>query len=226
MTDATTYRGIPVPQPKCETVEEMCAKCPFRPDGSGYAQDHPDLPGIMWSASIGRAFYCHETALMDPRTTLDAAGNPVGIQPHFRGCLGARGHHLNTWRENIDAEFARREAGAAIQLGDVVHIRGFKKGDDKAHVVVSESRFGRVRVAYCAYERWYVPQEYAVEFVVTDLKDNAHTRRARRWLRGDVPAHKPRRSSDGWLRIHCGGWRSDGTEETVGHVDVARRRPW
>lgn len=100
-----------------------------------------------------------------------------------------------------------------IRLGQIVHLRGFAKGEDRAHVVVAEPSAGRVKLAYCGTERWYVAKWYAVEFLITDLKDNHHVRRARRWL------DKAEVGPGGWKRILCGPW-AGGEWETVGHVDI------
>lgn len=100
-----------------------------------------------------------------------------------------------------------------IRLGQIVHLRGFAKGEDRAHVVVAEPSAGRVKLAYCGTERWYVAKWYAVEFLITELKDNHHVRRARRWL------DKAEVGPGGWKRILCGPW-AGGEWETVGHVDI------
>ena len=92
---------IAAPKPKGKICTKMCARCPFKPDGSGYAQDHPDLPNIFASVEVGGAFYCHETALLDKRTKVDANGDPAGIQPHFELCRGGWEHYLKTWRAKV-----------------------------------------------------------------------------------------------------------------------------
>lgn len=99
----------PEPKPRGELCEKMCKKCPFRPDGSGYAQDHPDLPRIIRAVELGLPFYCHETALMDPRTKLDKNGDPDGVQSHFRICRGGWEHYLTKWRERRDAMLAKKQ---------------------------------------------------------------------------------------------------------------------
>jgi len=82
-------------QPKYPAVEQQCANCPFRSDGQGYAQDHPDFPMIVRNVELGLPFFCHETVIMSPQTTMTfdlAVGEQVPdppIQPHFRSCLGA-----------------------------------------------------------------------------------------------------------------------------------------
>jgi hypothetical protein len=81
----------------------MCERCPFRPDGSGYAQTHEDLPLIVRSVELGMPFYCHETALKDPRTKLNENGDPDGIQPHFEICRGGWERYLDKWRERVIA---------------------------------------------------------------------------------------------------------------------------
>lgn len=101
-----------------------------------------------------------------------------------------------------------------MTLGQVVHVRGFNKGENRAHVIVAGPSAGRVKLAYCGTERWYVPKWYAIEFIITELQDNPHTRRARRWL------DKVKPDPDGWKRITCGPW-AGGESETVGHVDVS-----
>lgn len=79
--------------PKGPVCESMCKTCPFRPDGKGYARDHEDFPDIVQSVLLGLPFYCHQTVLMDPKTTFVGKGmnrTPMPIvQPHFKNCFGA-----------------------------------------------------------------------------------------------------------------------------------------
>jgi hypothetical protein len=90
----------------------MCARCPFRPDGTGYAQDHPDLPKIIATVEAGLPFYCHETALQDPRTIIDADGNPAGYQEHYEICRGGHERRMKVWREKVIA--AGHEPGELV----------------------------------------------------------------------------------------------------------------
>lgn len=85
----------PMYKPKFPPTEEMCKTCPFKPDGTGYAVNHPDFPNIVTSVMVGRDFFCHQTVLFDKRTKL-RFDNEIGdlvpepeIQPHFRHCMGA-----------------------------------------------------------------------------------------------------------------------------------------
>lgn len=86
----------------------MCAKCPFRPDGTGYARDHVDFPRIVATVEMGVAFYCHETAIMNPRTTMDDSGDVPDppVQPHFELCRGGREHYMQKWEERVLAAIA------------------------------------------------------------------------------------------------------------------------
>lgn len=95
--------SIPRPVPKGKVCEKMCERCPFRPDGSGYAQDHPDLPRIVQSVELGLPFWCHETVIMDERTVMDAEGEEPAFspQPHFELCRGAHEHRMKTWAERV-----------------------------------------------------------------------------------------------------------------------------
>jgi hypothetical protein len=105
--------SIPRPVPKGKVCEKMCERCPFRPDGTGYAQGHPDLPRIVQGVELGMAFYCHETVLMDGRTTVDAAGDPApGLQPHFEICRGGHEHRMRTWEERTLAHLDGRRRGS------------------------------------------------------------------------------------------------------------------
>lgn len=91
------------PRPKAKVHEKMCERCPFRPDGSGYAQDHPDLPNIIAAVEVGMAFYCHETALLDPRTKLTPTGDVAGVQDHHEICRGAHERRMQVWRAGVVA---------------------------------------------------------------------------------------------------------------------------
>jgi hypothetical protein len=89
----------------------MCARCPFRPDGTGYARDHSDFPRILATVELGVSFYCHETAIMDPRTTLDETGDAPDpqVQSHFEICRGAYEHHMKAWEKRaLDIIAARK----------------------------------------------------------------------------------------------------------------------
>ncbi len=94
---------IKPPRPRGKVHDKMCAKCPFRPDGSGYAQDHPELPSIVKAVEIGLPFYCHETALLDPRTKLTANGDVAGVQDHHELCRGGHEHRMKIWRDRTVA---------------------------------------------------------------------------------------------------------------------------
>lgn len=90
----------------------MCAKCPFRPDGTGYAKDHPDFPHILQSVEMGLPFYCHETVIFDPRTTMDSDGDmpEPAVQKHFEICRGGHEHRMKIWEERALVMLAEREA--------------------------------------------------------------------------------------------------------------------
>lgn len=104
MTLKSGLRVVAPPMPKGPLCEKMCKRCPFRPDGSGYAQDHPDLPNIIASVELGLPFYCHETVLFDPRTKMDVDGEPSPThQSHFRLCRGGWERYLEKWRERVIA---------------------------------------------------------------------------------------------------------------------------
>lgn len=100
------------PTPRGPVCEKMCRRCPFRPDGTGYAQDHPDLPKIIATVEAGLPFYCHETALQDPRTIIDADGNPAGYQEHYEICRGGHERRMQVWRERVIA--AGHEPGELV----------------------------------------------------------------------------------------------------------------
>jgi hypothetical protein len=101
------YEDIPAvfarPIPQGKVCERMCERCPFKPDGSGYIQDHPDLPRIYQSVAMGVAFWCHETVIVDPRTVMDRAkGEPTySPQPHFELCRGGHEHRMKVWAEKV-----------------------------------------------------------------------------------------------------------------------------
>ncbi len=105
-----------------------------------------------------------------------------------------------------------------FRLGQIVHLRGFAKGEDKAHVIVGGPSAGRVRLAYCGSERWYHAKWYATEFVITTLQDNAHVKRARRWIEREPF------DPDGWKRILIGA-RYGGVGETVAIAHVSQVQP-
>jgi len=81
--------------PKGPVVESMCARCPFNQAGKGYAVNHPDFPAILQSVQLGFPFYCHETVILHPDTTMSfdpSVGEKVPdppLQPHFKNCKGA-----------------------------------------------------------------------------------------------------------------------------------------
>lgn len=136
-------------------------------------------------------------------TNTNAAGVCMYSGPCLE-CTNARGK-----------ERARTEKIAKLTLGTVVHVRGFRKGVDRAHVVVAGPREGLVKLAYCATERWYMAKWYAIEFVITEVSDNnPHVRRARRWIA------KITADADGCKRIQTGRFGQPGGVETVGHVDL------
>lgn len=117
--------------------------------------------------------------------------------------------------ETVEANLDRN---ARMKLGAVVHVRGFAKGENRAHVVVAEPREGRVKLAYCATERWYAAKWYATEFVILEVDEkNPHVRRARRQLAKVKP------DFDGWKCIRTGRYGSEGEIEIVGHVDIGGR---
>ena len=90
--------SIMPPVPRGPVCEKMCERCPFKPDGTGYAQGHPDMPAIVQSVELGLPFYCHETALMDERTTKDVEGNPdPTYQAHFELCRGGHERRMRVW---------------------------------------------------------------------------------------------------------------------------------
>jgi hypothetical protein len=97
------FADIPIapPRPVAPVVDKMCARCPFRPDGTGYARDHDDFPRIEAMTGHGMPFYCHETVILDDRTVMDKEGEGPAFtpQPHFKLCRGAREHHLKVWSE-------------------------------------------------------------------------------------------------------------------------------
>ena len=99
----TGPRVIAPPRPAGVVHRVMCRRCPFRADGTGYAQDHEDLPRIIAAVEAGHPFYCHETALKDPRTRLNAAGDPDGVQPHFELCRGGHERRMKVWRDRVTA---------------------------------------------------------------------------------------------------------------------------
>lgn len=106
-TTLAEKRPIPPPRPKCETVERMCKGCPFKDNGrlAPFLTFKPgELERIKAGVEAGAVFYCHETVILDPRTTLDSERNPTpAIQPHFRGCRGARRLHLRVWSLRVIA---------------------------------------------------------------------------------------------------------------------------
>lgn len=79
--------------PRGRVVSKICDGCPFRPDGTGFAVEHPDYPAILASVMSGVTFYCHETVIKDPRTTCIGRGLERRPDPqhqeHFAECRGA-----------------------------------------------------------------------------------------------------------------------------------------
>ena len=59
----------------------------------------------------GLPFYCHETAILDPRTTLDEEGeNPdPPYQEHFELCRGGHERRMKVWEERAVAALAAQE---------------------------------------------------------------------------------------------------------------------
>lgn len=95
---------ITPPRPRGVVHAKMCDRCPFKPDGKGYAQDHPDLPNIVRAVELGMPFYCHETVILDSRTTFDAADEPHPVsQQHFELCRGGHERRMKVWREGVIA---------------------------------------------------------------------------------------------------------------------------
>lgn len=76
--------------PNGEVCDQMCDRCPFKPDGSGHAIHHEDFPNIVEHVAMGLRFYCHDTVIMSDETTFDAEKNPdPPFQDHFKLCKGA-----------------------------------------------------------------------------------------------------------------------------------------
>lgn len=82
-------------QPKGPVRQSMCATCPFRPDGTGYARNHQDFEQIVRHVKLGLPFYCHQTVLFDRRTRFVRVGGErvpdpeLGTQRHWENCKGA-----------------------------------------------------------------------------------------------------------------------------------------
>lgn len=123
------------PLPRNRVCEKMCDRCPFKPDGSGYARDHQDFPLIVGNAKRGLPFYCHETVLFDNRTKVDINGEPSPqFQEHFQLCQGAHQEHMTAWqataRKNLlmgrifDFPHPVRPTSIAPYRGKVVDVRG------------------------------------------------------------------------------------------------------
>lgn len=113
---------------------------------------------------------------------------------------------------SVDERLANAVDPGGIRLGQIVHVRAFKKGENRAHIVLAGPSAGRVKLSYCGTERWYISAWYPTEFIITMLQDNAHVRRAKRWR--DGIKHSP----DGWRRIGCGPTYNQ-TIETADHID-------
>lgn len=105
------------PKPRVALVEKMCERCPFKPDGSGYAVTHPDFPGIVAAVEMTGYFLCHETVILDERTSMDTAGErpEPPMQDHFKGCQGAWQRYMTAWRERAEKALA----GRAVTIDDV-----------------------------------------------------------------------------------------------------------
>ena len=99
MASSPVRSVVAPPRPRGVVHAKMCARCPFKPDG--YAQDHPDLPRIVQAVELGLPFYCHETVIMDARTTFeDDEPSPVP-QSHFELCRGGHERRMKVWREGV-----------------------------------------------------------------------------------------------------------------------------
>lgn len=98
------------PKPRAPLVSKMCERCPFKPDGSGYAVDHPDFESICAAVDMRGEFYCHETVVLDERTTMDASGDMPDppFQPHFQQCQGAWQRYIGKWEQRAEKALAER----------------------------------------------------------------------------------------------------------------------
>jgi hypothetical protein len=102
--------SIPRPKPHGKVTDKVCARCPFRPDGKGYAQGHSDLPTIIAAVEAGRPFYCHQTVIFDKRTRMTAGAPDPEWQSHFEICHGGWKRRLRVWEDRVLGMLAEREA--------------------------------------------------------------------------------------------------------------------
>jgi hypothetical protein len=74
----------------------MCTSCPFRPNaGKPKINVTPAELEKFKDTARRSEFYCHETVLEDPRTTVGADSEPSPrVQSHFRVCRGGWGLKL------------------------------------------------------------------------------------------------------------------------------------
>lgn len=107
MTALAVMTPIAPPRPKGEVVSHCCKLCPFRHGGGALKGQPEELERFTASVETGAAFYCHETVILDPRTTFTGRGADrepsPRLQPHFKLCRGAREVHLNAWRLRVIA---------------------------------------------------------------------------------------------------------------------------
>jgi hypothetical protein len=98
-----------VPLPRRPLVDKMCDSCPFNASRGApkICVSEADLKKFLRTAEMGE-FYCHETALEDPRTVKDQNGvNPSrGVQSHFKVCRGGWEHKLARLREKHELRTA------------------------------------------------------------------------------------------------------------------------
>lgn len=216
-----------------------CFACGEAQDHAGHAGHEPrpnDLIGALGaavkSAGLTMTLYgkpievdaLREAAYASAKSRMVAAisGNRRGNHDAIPRCSNTNAEGVCMYvgpclecSNNRGREAERVKKHAQLHLGAVVNVRGFRKGSDRAHVVVAGPRDGLVKLAYCATERWYMAKWYAIEFVITEVDEkNPHVRRARRWLAAVIP------EADGWKRIQTGRFGQPGSTETVGHVDL------
>lgn len=92
-----------MPLPRRPIVDKMCSSCPFNADRGAPKVIVPDedFERFKQVAEMSE-FYCHETALEDPRTKKCASGDvdmSAGAQPHFKVCRGGWEYKLAKMRE-------------------------------------------------------------------------------------------------------------------------------
>lgn len=70
-------------------MAKACQDCPFEAEkaGRGYLTEERWLQ-IKSCVALGQPFYCHKTVYV-PKTEMQADGEPVSYQRHFRMCKGA-----------------------------------------------------------------------------------------------------------------------------------------